>query len=51
MIRAGNKADGMAFVPAWAVLYLEPGMEADEPDCCYALFNAVDGSLIDATFQ
>ena len=51
VIRAGNKADGMAFVPAWAVLYLEPGMEADEPDSCYALFNAVDGSLIDATFQ
>ena len=51
VIRAENKAEGMAFVPAWAILYTEPGNEEKGLDASYALFNAVDGSLIDATFQ
>ena len=49
-VRAENKADGMVFVPTWMILYqdtsaVRPGYS------CYALINAVDGTLIDASFR
>ena len=50
-VRAENKADGMEFVPAWTILFTEPGSEEKGLDDFYAVFNAVDGSLIDATFR
>ena len=43
-VRADDKAEGMVFVPAWTVVYT--GAEEDSES--YAVFNAVDGSLIDA---
>ncbi len=45
-VRAENKADGMVFVPTWMILYQDASA-----DSCYALINAVDGTLIDATFR
>ena len=43
-VRADDKAEGMVFVPAWTVVYT--GAEEDSES--YAVFNAIDGSLIDA---
>ena len=43
-VRADDKAEGMVFVPAWTVVYT--GAEEDPES--YAVFNAIDGSLIDA---
>ena len=43
-IRAEDKAEGMVFVPAWTVVYTGPEEDSES----YAVFNAVDGSLIDA---
>ena len=53
VIRAADKEDGMAFVPVWTTLYLDPDEDPDEKglEPCYALFNAEDGTLIDATFK
>ena len=43
-VRAEDKAEGMVFVPAWTVVYTGPEEDSES----YAVFNAVDGSLIDA---
>ncbi|MBR6030084.1 MAG: DUF4179 domain-containing protein [Clostridia bacterium] len=49
-VRADNKADGMVFVPVWMILYQdESAVKSDS--FCYALINAVDGTLIDASFR
>lgn len=49
-VRADNKADGMVFVPAWMILYQDTSAVRQNYSC-YALINAVDGTLIDASFQ
>ncbi len=49
-VRADNKADGMVFAPVWMILYQDPSA-ARQNYSCYALINAVDGTLIDASFQ
>ena len=49
-VRAENKADGMIFVPVWMILYQDESAVRQDYDC-YALINAVDGSLIDASFR
>ncbi len=48
-VRAENKQDGMVFAPVWQVQYQEAGVEAE--DVSYAEFNAVDGSMINASFR
>lgn len=49
-VRAENKADGMVFVPTWMILYQDTSA-VRQGYSCYALINAVDGTLIDATFR
>jgi hypothetical protein len=49
-VRAENKADGMVFVPTWMILYQDTSAVRQGYSCC-ALINAVDGTLIDATFR
>ncbi|MBR0219561.1 MAG: DUF4179 domain-containing protein [Clostridia bacterium] len=49
-VRAENKSEGMVFVPVWMILY-QDASAARQNYSCYALINAVDGTLIDATFQ
>ena len=49
-VRADNKADGMVFVPVWMILYQDASAVASGSSC-YALINAVDGALIDASFR
>ncbi len=49
-VRAENKADGMVFVPVWMILYQDE-TSAKLNDSSYAMINAVDGTLIDATFR
>ena len=49
-VRAGNKADGMVFVPVWLILYQDESA-VRQHSSCYALINAVDGTLIDASFR
>ena len=49
-IRADNKAEGMVFTPVWLILY-QDDTAVQQDYSCYALINAVDGSLIDASFR
>ncbi len=49
-VRADNKADGMVFVPVWMILYQDAAAAASG-SACYALVNAVDDTLIDASFR
>ena len=49
-VRAADSAAGMVFVPTWAVVYQDQ-KAAEQGFECYALFNAIDGSLIDASFR
>ncbi len=49
-VRAENKSEGMVFVPTWMILY-QDASAARQNYSCYALMNAVDGTLIDASFQ
>lgn len=49
-VRADNKADGMVFVPVWQVLYQDSEQTEDDFGC-WAEFNAVNGALINASFQ
>ncbi|MBQ6961027.1 MAG: DUF4179 domain-containing protein [Clostridia bacterium] len=49
-VRAENKSDGMVFVPTWMILYQDTSA-VRQGYSCYALINAVDGTLIDATFR
>ena len=48
-VRADSKPDGMAFAPVWMILYQDESA-AQRDDTCYALVNAVDGTLIDASY-
>ena len=47
--RADNAADGMVFTPAWYVVYQDSDAVRDGYDC-FAIFNAVDGTLLAAIF-
>ncbi len=49
-VRADNKADGMVFVPVWMILW-QDASAASNGFNCYALVNAVDGTLMDASFR
>ena len=49
-IRAENKRDGMVFAPVWKVTYVDESGEKKGFDS-WAVFNAVNGKLIDAIFQ
>ena len=49
-VRADNKAEGMVFTPVWLILYQDE-TAARQDYSCYAMINAVDGSLIDASFR
>ena len=49
-VRADNKADGMVFAPVWMILYQDESARKNNYSC-YALINAVDGTLIDASFR
>ena len=49
-IRADNKADGMVLAPMWMILYQDESARKNNYSC-YALINAVDGTLIDASFR
>ncbi len=49
-VRASDSADGMVFVPTWSVIYQDQKASEQGWDG-YALFNAIDGTLIDASFQ
>lgn len=47
-VRADDKAEGMVLAPVWEVSYYENNESHDWE--CRALLNAVDGSLIEASF-
>ncbi|MBQ9008110.1 MAG: DUF4179 domain-containing protein [Clostridia bacterium] len=49
-VRASDSAEGMSFVPTWSVIYQDQ-KAAEQGYDCYSLFNAIDGALIDASFQ
>ena len=49
-VRAENKQEGMVFAPVWKVIYLDESGEKKGIDS-WAVFNAVNGKLIDAIFQ
>lgn len=49
-VRAENKAEGMLFTPMWQVLYQDENATRQDYTC-YAEFNAVDGTLLDAMFR
>ena len=49
-VRAENKQEGMVFAPVWKVTYLDESGEKKGFDS-WAVFNAVNGKLIDAIFQ
>ena len=49
-VRAAAAENGMVFVPAWTIVYQDQQAARHNFEC-YALFNAVDGTLIDASFQ
>lgn len=49
-VRAADSAEGMVFVPTWAVIYQDQKASEQGYDC-FALFNAMDGTLIDASFR
>ncbi|MBQ7182511.1 MAG: DUF4179 domain-containing protein [Clostridia bacterium] len=48
-VRAENKQDGMVFAPVWQILFREEGR--GEEYLSWAEFNAVNGTMIDATFR
>lgn len=50
LTRADNKAEGMVFTPAWLIDY-QDGSAARHGFSCYGVVNAVDGSVIDASFN
>ncbi len=49
-VRAENKQEGMVFAPVWKVIYVDESGEKKGFDS-WAVFNAVNGKLIDAIFQ
>ena len=48
--RASHKADGMVLTPAWYITYQDTEAER-EGYPCFAIFDAVDGTLLGAIFQ
>ncbi len=48
--RAANRANGMVFTPAWYVTYRDSKAAMYEYEC-YAIFDAVNGTLLGASFQ
>ena len=40
----------MVFAPVWMILYQDTSAAAND-SICYALINAVDAALIDASFR
>ena len=55
-VRGGDQAEGMVFVPAWCIHYQDVSDVKNESIyqnkyTSYALINAVDGTLIDASFR
>ncbi len=49
-VRAENRQEGMVFTPVWKVTYVDESGEKNGFDS-WAVFNAVNGMLIDAIFQ
>ena len=49
-VRAANAENGMVFVPTWAIVYQDQKASQQGYER-YALINAIDGTLIDASFQ
>lgn len=49
-VRADNKSDGMVFVPVWMIMYKDKS-DIGQNFYYHALINAVDGTLIDASFR
>ena len=49
-VRAENRQDGMVFAPVWKVTYVDESGEKNGFDS-WAVFNAVNGKLIDAIFR
>jgi len=49
-VRAENKQEGMVFAPVWKVIYLDKSGEKKGFDS-WAIFNSVNGKLIDAIFR
>ena len=49
-VRASNKDAGMVFVPTWEIIY-DDEKSASQGYDCNALFNAIDGTLIEASFR
>jgi len=49
-VRASNKDAGMVFVPTWEIIY-EDEKSASQGYDCNAIFNAIDGTLIEASFR
>ena len=49
-VRPENKQEGMVFAPVWKVTYVDESGEKKGFDS-WAIFNAVNGKLIDAIFQ
>ena len=49
-VRAVNAENGMVFVPTWAIVYQDQKASQQGYER-YALINAIDGTLIDASFQ
>ena len=49
-VRASNAENGMVFVPTWAIVYQDQKASQQGYER-YALINAIDGTLIDASFQ
>jgi hypothetical protein len=49
-VRAANAETGMVFVPTWAIVYQDQKASQQGYER-YALINAIDGTLIDASFQ
>ena len=49
-VRASGNGNGMVFVPTWAIMYQDQKASLQEFEQ-YALFNAIDGTLIDASFR
>ena len=49
-LRAENKQEGMLFTPVWVLTYVDEAGEKKGFDS-WAVFNAVNGKLVDAVFQ
>lgn len=48
--RAADRTEGMVFTPAWYITYRDAEGAAQDYDC-FAIFNAVNGELLAASFE